>query len=269
MDKEQNAISMVGQPNTRASLRQAFSAIGIQPGETLLVHSSLSRIGWVSGGPVAVALALMDALTPAGTLVMPAHSGDLSDPAIWQAPPVPEAWWQTIRESMPGFDPRYTPTRGMGKIVEVFRTMPGVMRSSHPSVSFVAWGKNAEVITADHALEISLGERSPLARVYDLGGRVLLLGVGFGNNTSFHMAEVRSGKLQVARQGAPLLVGGRDRWVDYDDGKYDDSDFDRIGADYLQTGRVTSGKAGAADCLLFDQRDAVNFAVDWMKKERV
>ena len=189
---EITAIEMISEPNTRLSLGREFTRAGVIAGSTLLVHSSLSSLGWVCGGAVAVIQALMDVITPEGTLVMPTHSGDLSDPAKWAHPPVPESWWQPIRESMPAYHPQYTPSRGMGTIPEVFRTMPGVLRSSHPALSFAAFGKNAKFITENHSLTFSLGEQSPLARVYELDGEVMLLGVGFGNNTSFHLSEIRA-----------------------------------------------------------------------------
>lgn len=90
---EEDAVKRTrGMPATVDSLTADLSSLGIAPGMVLLVHSSLSSLGWVSGGPVAVILALEQVLGPKGTLVMPALSGDLSDPARWKEPPVPQAW---------------------------------------------------------------------------------------------------------------------------------------------------------------------------------
>ena len=114
---------------TVESLQTDFKALGIEKGMVLLVHSSLSAVGWVCGGAVAVILALQEVLGKTGTLVMPTHSTDLSDPSQWKNPPVPESWWQTIRETMPAYDPDLTPTRSMGKIAETFRKQNE--RSSH------------------------------------------------------------------------------------------------------------------------------------------
>jgi len=206
---EGNIIARTPIPGTVASLTADLRRLGVEPGMALLVHSSLSALGWVCGGPVAVVQALMDALTPGGTLVMPTHTANLSDPAGWRNPPVPPAWVPMIRATMPPFDPRVTPSYFMGHIVEVFRGWPGVARSAHPLNSFAAWGRHAERIVGGHTLDDSLGEGSPLARLYDLDGGVLLLGVGYDSNTSFHLAEYRTPGPPIVAQGAPILDSGR------------------------------------------------------------
>jgi aminoglycoside 3-N-acetyltransferase len=240
-------------PVTIPSLLSDLAALGVAPGMTLLLHSSLSSLGWVCGGPVAVILALEELLGPDGTLVMPTHTSGLSDPALWQHPPAPEAWWQIIRDTMPAYDPDLTPTRLMGSIPETFRKQPGVRRSLHPQDSFAAWGKHTDQIAGEHALEYGLAEGSPLARIYDLDGWVLLLGVGHGNNTSLHLAEYRADfpNKQFETRHAPLTVEGRRQWSAYQDIWLDDSDFEFIGADFARdSGLERRGRVGSATARL-------------------
>ena len=259
---------------TVASLQADFKALGIETGMVLLVHSSLSAMGWVCGGAVAVIIALQKVLGETGTLVMPAHSTDLSDPSQWENPPVPESWWQPIRETMPAYDPDLTPTRSMGKIAETFRKQKDVFRSTHPQSSFCARGPQALSIVNDHALAYGFGENSPLARIYDLQGFVLLLGVGHSSNTSLHLAEYRADfpSKRVVEEGAPISQAGSRVWSTFADINVDDSDFDRIGEDFLRADAgkiVRRGKVGLADCQLMLQPAAVDFAVDWLEENRI
>ena len=265
---EATAIENTPSPRTRESLGRELSQAGLVSGMTVIVHSSLSSLGWVCGGPVAVVQALMDVVTDSGTIVMPTHSGDYSDPAEWQHPPVPAAWCPIIRETMPVFDPRITPTRGMGQIVEVFRTCHGVLRSNHPDVSFAAWGRHAGRVTDGHALDYSLGEQSPLARFYDLGGSVLLLGVGYNCNSSFHLAEYRAPGARLVERGAPIVEGQKRIWKVYPDIALHDDPFPELGDAFEQTGQVTRARIGSAEARLFSQRRAVDFAVGWLAARR-
>ncbi|QLE56725.1 aminoglycoside N(3)-acetyltransferase [Nostoc sp. TCL26-01] len=262
---ESQVIASTPSPRTRHSLATDLFNAGLNSNMTVIVHSSLSSLGWVCGGSVAVVQALMDVITPAGNLVMPTHSGDLSDPVSWQKPPVPQEWWSIIRETMPAFDPKVTPTRGMGKIVETFRTSENVLRSSHPQVSFAAWGKDAEKIVLDHSLDYSLGENSPLARLYDLNAWVLLLGVGYENCTSFHLAEYRVGRGKPVKRGAPILEAGQPIWQWFSDIDFDSSCFVEIGEAWEKTGEVKISTVGSAQSKLFNMRNAVDFAVTWLR----
>ncbi len=74
---EADAIKRTNAPRTRESLGTDLRQLGLYAEMTVLVHSSLSSLGWVCGGPVTVIQALMDVLTPTGTLVMPTPSPTL------------------------------------------------------------------------------------------------------------------------------------------------------------------------------------------------
>ncbi|AJQ59616.1 AAC(3) family N-acetyltransferase [Bacillus thuringiensis] len=254
-------------PNTIETITKDLKALGIEKGMTIIVHSSLSSIGWISGGAVAVVEALMKVVTEEGTIIMPTQSSDLSDPKHWSRPPVPEDWWQIIRDNVPAFDSRITPTRGMGEIVECFRTYPNVVRSNHPLGSFAAWGKHAVEITMNHSLSMSFGEESPLRKIYDLDGYVLLIGVGYDSNTSVHLSEVRTGACELIQVGAPIIENGERVWKEFVEMNYESEKFVEIGVEFERKGTVKNGKIGNATCRLMKQRDIVDFGTEWFRKK--
>lgn len=257
-------------PVTADSITADLRALGVAAGDVLVVHSSLSAVGFVAGGPQAVVEALLDAVGPTGTLTMPGHSADWTDPATWVAPPVPEDWWPVIRDHLPAFDPATTPLRAMGVVAETFHRWPGTLRSDHPTVSHLALGPLAERIVGGHTLEHGLGEGSPLARLYELDATVVLLGVGHGNNTSLHLAEYRAeypGKRMI-RQGSPVRRDGQRRWVTYEELDGDTDDFEAAGAAFAAAGHERVGAVGAATARVMSQRALVDFATGWFSTHR-
>jgi aminoglycoside 3-N-acetyltransferase len=258
-------------PVTVDSMIRDLEALGLERGMTAIVHTSMSRLGWVSGGAQAIIEALETVLGARGNLVMPTHSTQLTDPARWQNPPVPEPWWPIIRKHVPAFDDALTTTRGMGVVAETFRRQPGAVRSAHPHVSFAARGPASEYITARHLPGTGFGDESPLARVYELEGQVLLLGVDHGNDTSLHLAEARAefpGK-RVALQGAPMRVNGRRKWIEFEELDFSAADFAELGDEFAaETGRARQGDVGWGEGRLAPQRALVDYGVSWIEAHR-
>jgi aminoglycoside 3-N-acetyltransferase len=151
---------------SESRLAEQLIDLGVQRGGVLLVHASFRALRPVEGGPLGVIRALRTALGPEGTLVMP-----------------------TMTDGASIFDPRATPTDGMGIIAELFWRQPGVLRSTHPGGSFAAEGPLADGICAPQPLTPPHGPDSPVGRVHELDGQVLLLGVTHSENTTLHLAE--------------------------------------------------------------------------------
>lgn len=153
-----------------ASLTADLHALGLKAGDLVVVHTSFRSLGSVEHGPNGLIAALEYALGPEGTLVMP-----------------------TMTDGERVFDPRRTPTVSMGITAELFWRRPGVVRSTHPSGSFAAKGPLAERICAPQPVSPPHGVESPPGRVYELDGRVLLLGVHHSESTVIHVAESIAG----------------------------------------------------------------------------
>ncbi|MEU2284824.1 AAC(3) family N-acetyltransferase [Streptomyces sp. NPDC013178] len=255
-------------------LTQAFEALGVRPGETLLAHASLRRVG---AGPETVLTALLDVLGPEGTLVVPAFTAGNSDtsPAYRdRTRDMTERQRAVYHAEMTPFDPLRTPSQGMGRLAEAVRLHPDAVRSAHPQTSFAAVGARAGELLAGHDEECHLGETSPLARLYRAGARVLLLGVGHEVCSAFHLAEYRVPDPPRRTYRCVVLRDGERRWTSYEDVALDDGDFGALGADFEQhdTARpdpvVRGGPVGDAQARLFPLGAAVDFAVGWLAGNR-
>ena len=177
-------------PTSKADLVRQLLELGVEPGGTLLVHTSFSRTGPVEGGPTGLIEALRGALGPGGTLVMPSMTDDDDEP----------------------FDPAATPAIGMGIVADTFWRMAGVERSNSPH-AFAAAGPTAREILAPHPVDLPHGPDSPVGRVHALAGQILLLGVGHHSNTTVHLAEFLAGvryrrpkSARVELEDGPALV---------------------------------------------------------------
>ena len=253
-------------PNTQGSLIRELSNIGLGSGMTVMVHSSLGKVGWTVGGAVTVIRALLEVLGRDGTLVMPAESPSVSDPSGWNDEQVHADWHETIRAHLPVFDPLTTPTT-MGAMPEAFRTYPGTLRSNHPMVSVCANGQLAGEITKEHSLEFCEGRGTPFEKLYDLDAQTLLLGVGFNRCTSLHYAESLVPQRRTTVHRFPMMDDGERVWVEKPDMANDDGlHFPVVGDQFAATAVIRAGKVGEADSMLFSTRTLVDFAESYFAR---
>jgi aminoglycoside 3-N-acetyltransferase len=222
------------QPTPVPDLIEQLLALGVTPGGVLLVHSAFSKIKPVDGGPLGLIDALRSALGPNGTLVMPSMSDDDEHP----------------------FDAVATPCVGMGVVAEIFRRIPGVLRSDSPH-AFAAIGPEAARVTADHPWDVPHGLDSPVGRVYELDGQVLLLGVGHDGNTTIHLAESLARVRYRSPKTLTLLEDGRPIRVSYEETDHCCARFALLDEWLTEVGAQRHGLVGSGQARLARSRDIV------------
>ena len=166
----------------REVIRAALREIGLNAGDVVLVHSSLSSMGYVVGGADMVIDAFLAALDPArGTLVLP---------TLCQ---------QDLEKRFDTWDIEESPS-DVGRITEVGRLRPEAVRSDHFSHSVCAIGAQAEEITRDHGSAhgrpcpwgpAAFGIGSPWEKLYEWDAQYMFLGTTTSCNTIGHFAQSR------------------------------------------------------------------------------
>lgn len=248
----------------------ALKRLGVKSGQNIIVHTSMKSFGFVCGGPQIIIEALIELVGKDGTIIMPTQTWKNMDPAYGVHWNEPIEWWDIIRDNWPAYDKDITPTNTMGAVAEMFRKWSGVLRSDHPVRSFAAWGKNAQYLINNHDLSDIFGESSPIGKLYDLDGYVLLLGTGYDKNTSIHLADERADypSKHMEKNSCAMMKDGERKWVTYSTLYVDGEDFMDIGIDFEKKYRVENTKIGNADVRFMRQREIVDFAVEWIEKNR-
>ena len=248
----------------------ALEKVGVSKNQTIMVHTSLSSLGYVCGVAQIIIEALLESVGTNGTIMMPTQSWKNLDPDTGVHWTEPKEWWPIIRDNWPAYDPNITPTNTMGAVAEMFRKWPGTLRSNHPARSVAAKGKYAEYLTSNHDLFNIFGDGSPIGKLYELDGYVLLIGVGYDKNTSLHLADVKAqypGKHNTIEHSA-IMENGQRVWKEYETLYVDGEDFNLIGEAFEKECSVNRVSLGNGSMALMKQRELVDFAVKWIETNR-
>lgn len=251
---------------TKESLKKALEEIGVTSNMMIEVHSSLSSFGHVIGGARTVVDALMEIVGEDGTLLMPVQAVDNSEPSKWVNPPASTTLWKTIRKEMPEYNPERTDLWRMGAVAENFRNRDGIVFSNHPSMSYAAYGRHAKLLCNRQSLHFPFAEESPTARLYELKGHVLLLGVGFDKVTCMHLAEYRAECRPIIVEGASTRSAEGKEWRKYLNLDLDSSSFKKVGTIMKKKGMIKETMVGNCHIQFFSVNDAVDEATQYFEK---
>ena len=250
---------------TKQNVVEDFSSLGIKSTDTILVHSSMKSFGYVEGGVSSVLEGLKEVVKD-GTLCFPALRTE------------------KVYNAYVDWDIEKTPT-GVGLIAETFRTSKGVLRSDQETHSVCAIGKNAKFITEGHRTgrervcfygNLAFGYNSPWQRIYNLDGKVVMIGVPMVYNTFKHFVEtcmvddILSSLSKEEREKAESELSHFDCVTPLKPGETRPADWKPTGVWFWHDGQKAQdemeklgllriGKCGNAKLICFNVKDFFNY----------
>ena len=231
----------------RRDIVAAIRAMGLQEGDKVMVHSSLSSMGYVESGAVTVVEAFIEVLGSEGTLMVPTftHSGTEY------------------------YDPLATPSKN-GAVTEAAREYPGAVRSLHPTHAVTAIGPDAEELIRDDLERGALAEDCALDRLAKKGGWVFLLGVDHKVNSIIHIGEAYAGDPDRHSHWSPK----NPKRVILNHPEHGEMEvlltsmmggtvaFERMEGILRERGRIIDGQIGQARCQMVKGQEVIDAAVD-------
>ncbi len=260
--------------HSREQLANDFRKLGVAAGDTIMLHASVRAVGQIAGGPDQIHLALKDALTAQGTLIMyascPRHYDEAGSGSLTTKIE------KEIREKLPAFDPLTARSdRENGTLVEFFRTFPD-SRVNHHVARFVVWGKQADYLISEQPWNYAFGLHSPLDRFLGLDGKILLLGSDHDAMTFLHYVEhvAEIPDKRIRRFQVPVLEDGRRVWRDMEEfdtsgdgvhANWPDRFFAKIVDAYLTATGNQGRRIGKAMSYILRARGLLDFALPLME----
>jgi aminoglycoside 3-N-acetyltransferase len=255
-------------------LADGFRALGLAPGDTVMVHASVRSVGEIAGGADQIHLAIKDAITDSGTLMMYASCPEYYDEVGRGVHP--GSIERELLEKMPAFDAQTArAARDNGTLVEFFRSYPGSLVNDHVA-RFVVWGSQARFLISEQPWDFAFGKGSALDRFQQLDGKILLIGCDHDTVTFLHYAEhiLDVPGMSIATFEVPVLEHGERVWKETKEVDTSGAGahpnwparfFAQIVNAYLSTTQNRGGRVGHAHCFLFDAKDLLAVALDQMR----
>jgi aminoglycoside 3-N-acetyltransferase len=258
--------------HVKAQLLEQSRQLGLSSGDSVMVHASLRSVGRILGGPDVLIDALTDTIGPAGTMMMYVGCEQPFDDVGRGCYTAEEE--ALILAHCPPFDLMTArASRAFGALAELFRTRPGVICSRNPGARMAALGARADWITREHPLNYGMGAGSPLEKLCETDGKVLLLGSDPDEVTLLHYAENLApiARKKTVRVKLPLPVDGKRTWIEIEECNsstgirdWPERFFADIVQAFVQTPNVRTARLGNAVTHCLDAKALVDFAIPIM-----
>lgn len=249
---------------TKEDFKAALQRLGIKKGMLLYVQASMKPFRYVVGGAQTIIEALMEVVGYEGTIVMGAPTRHICDPVDVTRQSVPRDRLNEVRANMPPFNKKLTAPTGVGEIAVQFMRNEAVLRSNHPMVSVLAWGKYAKLIVEKHPLHFGMNQESPLGKLKEYNGYVLTIGLNYDKCDIFHLAQYTTMKCPIRIYSCPIEKGGSTNWIQFLDLDLNHDGYLEIGALMEEKGVVKSTYLGNTTCRMFSAREAENNAIYYL-----
>lgn len=254
---------------TKEDIKESLSSLGITSGMIVEVHANYSSLKNVLGGARTIVDALLETLS-SGTIIMPLEFKGNSEPSEWDNPSVSPNLWEDVRNNIPSTNPLFSDLSDGDEIVEAFRKRDDVVFSNHPYYPFVAWGKYAKLLCNRQSTHFPLADESPIARLYELKGKVLLIGCDFSFCSCMYLAEYHNETRPIVIKGAnKQTANGDSKWKEYLDLDLDTKPFIKIGEIMHKKSMIQETNLESCKMQFFNATDAIDEASKYFEKSVV
>ncbi|MFP4479174.1 MAG: AAC(3) family N-acetyltransferase [Candidatus Izemoplasmatales bacterium] len=265
--KLEKTIQESKRPLTKEDLIKALKSLGLHAQSKVEVHASLSAFGFIVNKQYDIIDALIEIITK-GVIIMPAHTGEMTNPRDWEKPPVPKDWIPVIEENRKPFDPQTFLPERIGIIGKTFLLYPGVQRTLHPEVSLSVYNKTNDPHWLDHGFD----DRDlihPLYKLVEENGHILMMGTDFYTCSSIHLSEFLSDYATIDHYDYQIKIGEKIIKKTITTKYFDDDDlnFKVISETYIKKYKDTDAykqvKVGNATLTLIEAKKLFEIAKDF------
>lgn len=249
---------------TKEDIKAALQRLGIKKGMLLYVSASMKAFRYVVGGSQSLIEAIMETVGYDGTIVMAAPTRHLCDPI--EVRKIPRDRADEARRNTLPFNKRLSVPSGVGEVAVQFMRNDAVLRSNHPMVSFLAWGKYAKLIVEKHPLHFGMNQESPLGKIKEYNGYVLNVGVDYNRCEIFHLAQYMTMRCPIRIYSCPIEKSGAVSWIQLLDLELNNKSYNEIGKIMEDRQIVSTTYLGNSFCRLYAAKSAQDCANEYFNK---